>query len=339
MLVFHGTGGDRALIETIFAEGLTPSSRPWAHDLTGIENHVFACTTPIGSRGGDPLSFAQRRAWGRHHAWLLVIDVPGTPTPLLHGAVPNDELERYWSIRAFADSAFSQLAGFEELVETARARAVSTRDLLAYRLKSTADDLCDSEPDPHTLVQFEAAYMRASRADKARVAASYGLRIPDWFATDAHYPTCVGCMWNLCVVELEGPGGHRFSRGSWDRIDLATFAGYADIIVRWLDGRALPRTFAALQAGPLPKDRVPRTFWPDFITADLASRMRLPDTQLLLGHVGPEHIVGAIDLGTAHQLSTLVRPVDGETLPGKLMYLARQLAARRATASRPIMMD
>jgi hypothetical protein len=99
MLLFHGTSGDEALIEKIFVEGLLPHPRTWAKDATGVESHVFACTTPFGTRGGDPIEFAQRGAWRRNEAWLVVVDVPADGD--VRGAVPNGELEQWWKVKAF----------------------------------------------------------------------------------------------------------------------------------------------------------------------------------------------------------------------------------------------
>ncbi|HEY4239992.1 MAG TPA: hypothetical protein VGM88_09265 [Kofleriaceae bacterium] len=64
MLLFHGTSGDRALVDKIRAEGLVPhGGRTWAKEFTGEVAHVFVCTSPIGTRGGD-LGTAQRLAPG-----------------------------------------------------------------------------------------------------------------------------------------------------------------------------------------------------------------------------------------------------------------------------------
>lgn len=332
MRLYHGTGGERSVVESIFDKGLMPAPRPWAHEATGVESHVFACTTPIGTRGGDPIQFAQRRAWGKDaRAWLIVIDVPDS---LVHGAVPNDELERYWKARAFAASAFASTGELRVLVAAMRETRRSARELVRYRVVRTLEGLCDGEPDAHTLVQFEAAFMRASKKHKARVAASYGLRVPDWFLEDSHYPSCIGCMHQLFDVDLIVPdaGDARFERGAWDRLDTTTFGVFADILERWLAAAGDPpvRSLEDLQrAYPPPREVVPRVLWKDFVTADLATRMRAPDTQLLLGHVSPERIAGAIDLGTRDRLSNLVRPTGGETLLRKLEHLARGLDGGR----------
>lgn len=76
--------------------------------------------------------------------------------------------------------------------------------------------------------------------------------------------------------------------------------------------------------------------WPDFVTRDLDARMREPDTQLLIDHVAPSRIVGAIELGTRSRLSNLVRPRHGEVLVDKINYLARQLVEQRKHSDRPV---
>ena len=331
MRLFHGTGGGRSIVESIFEQGLLPTPRPWAQHATGIETHVFACTTPIGTRGGDPIQFAQRSAWGVDaRAWLIVIDVPDA---LVHGAVPNDELERYWKARSFAASVFEKPTRFRALIAAARSSQRPIRDLLRYRVDRVEDGLSDEPLEGHTLVQFEAAFARASLKHKKRVAASYGLRLPDWFLEDSHYLTCAACIGQLFDVVVAAPdaGEHvRFHRGSWDRLDLTTFGVFAELVERWIAAAGDPPIDSIEElerAYPRGRDLVPRVLWKDFVTADLATRMRAPDTQLLLGHVPPAQIAGAIDLGTRDRLSSIVRPGGGETLLRKLEHLARGLAA------------
>jgi len=340
VIAFHGTGGDRALLASIFADGLLPSPRPWAHQATGVESHVFACTTPVGTRGGDPIQFAQRGAWGSRGAWLLVLDLPRDVA--IHGAVPNDELERYWKARAFAESAFHHHGrDLHALIAAMRRARRPARDLLRYRVVRVVDGVT---PDADTLVQFEQAFIRAAAKHKRRVAASYGLTLPEDYLEDSHYPFCMGCMHQLFDVDIVAPEapGVAFSRGAWDRLDLTTFGMFADVIDRWLAAHDDPEVSSLEQLQrryPPPRDIVPRILWRDFATADLADRSRAPDTQLMLGHVPPEHIAGAIELGTRDRLSGLVRPGSGETLPRKLDYLARQVADRRRVTGRPVVLD
>ena len=326
MLVFHGTGADDALIETLFDDGFEPRPRPWAHDVTGIEKHVFASTTQIGTRGGDPIAFAQRGAWKHYRAYVFVFDIAETD---VHGAVPNDELERWWKVRSFASVELDH-----RLFALARERKQPIRELLRYRVKRTADGLCET-PDAHTLVQFEAAYDRARLSEKARIARSYGLAIPEWFAEDGHYTTCMGCMHNLFEVDIEVPDipGLAFHRGSWDRLDLTNLGQLLDATDRWLAHAGDPqvRTFEELQKRPAPpKETVPRVMWRDFVTADLAERMREPDAQVLLDHVPPSKIVGAIDVGTRDRLSSLVRPSRGDASREPPSHHARARRTSRA---------
>ncbi len=340
MILFHGTGGDRALLASVFAQGLLPSPRPWAHQATGVESHVFACTTPIGTRGGDPIQFAQRGAWGARSAWLLVLDVPADVA--IRGAVPNDELERYWKARAFGASAFHHHGrDLRELIAVMRRTRKPARDLLRYRVVRAEDGL---STDADTLVQFEQAFIRAGAKHKRRVAASYGLTLPEEYLEDPHYPFCMGCMGQLYDVDIVVPEapGIAFSRGAWDRLDLTTFGMFADVIDRWLAAHGDPQvgSLEQLQARhPPPRDLVPRILWRDFATADLAERSRAPDTQLMLDQVPPSAIAGAIELGTRDRLSNLVRPGPGETLQRTLDYLARQIVERHRAAGRPVVLE
>ena len=154
----------------------------------------------------------------------------------------------------------------------------------------------------------------------------------------------MGCTFQIYDVDIVVPHapGIAFSRGTWDRLDLATFGMFADVLDRWFAAAGDPevRSLEQLQAGyPPSRELVPRILWRDFATADLAERSRAPDTQLLLGHVAPEHIAGAIELGTRDRLSTLVRPGSGETLQRKLEYLARQVVERRRETGRPVVLE
>lgn len=340
MIVFHGTGGDRALLASVFAQGLLPSPRPWAHEATGVESHVFACTTPIGTRGGDPIQFAQAGACPTRSAWLLVLDLPADA--VIHGAIPNGELLQYWKARVFSSSAFHHHGrDLRELHAAMRRTGRPARDLLRYRVVRAEAGLT---ADANTLVQFEQAFIRAAAKHKRRVAASYGLTLPEEYLEDSHSPFCMGCTHQLYEVDIVAPEAPSiaFSRGSWDRLDLTTFGRFADVIDRWLAAHGDPHvsSLEQLQARhPPPHDIVPRILWRDFATADLAERSRAPDTQLMLDHVPPQAIAGAIELGTRDRLSGLVRPGPGETLQRKLDYLARQVVERRRATGRPVVLE
>lgn len=357
MLLFHGTGGPRSMIEKIFAEGLRPhGGRDWAHAMTAVPEHVFACTTPVGSRDGDPIRFAQRGAWKKNLAWLIVLDIP-RDSKLVVGAIGNGELARYWSLRSFATSAVENTFGATRAVlSAARDSKRDLRDMIAHEVTRVADGLVEGTPDAATLVQFERAYLRANWDDKDRVARSYGLTIPRYFAEDPHYAACAGCMHNLFEVYFTVPDVTwwgkpvRFHRGSFDRLEIETFCVYMETLGRWLDAydtehidRVVRKRdgvpWRELQkALPPPADLVPRTFWPDLATRDLDERLTQPDMQVLMHAVSPEYIVGAIELGSTNQLSTLVRPRDGELLPNKLLHLAHEMRERRETSTVPILL-
>ena len=353
MLLFHGTGGSRELVEKIFDEGLEPrGGRHWAHTLTDIDGHVFACTTPIGSRGGDPIAYARGKTWGDRSAWLVVVDLPVAAFDLVVGAIPNGELERFWLTDAFFTATLgASVSNTRAVIAAAHERRVSARELLGLKVISVAEGLCETAPDPDTLVQFERAYHRAVPDHKARVAASYGIRIPAEFADDGHYPYCMGCMHNLFVVELVATElDLRFSRGAWTRLDRETMGSLLDGLGRWFatyEPTAIAKAItggtisldAFQRALPPPRDKVPRTFWPDFAIADLDKRMREPDTQLMLKRVDPALIVGAIHLGNCDRWSKLVRPSGGQTLAANLWYLAGELRTKRERVGRPLIVE
>lgn len=359
MLLFHGTSGPRALVDKILDEGLLPhGGRAWADQLTGVAAHVFACTSPIGTRDGDPIRWAQRAAWKDRRAWLVVVDLPDSARPLVVGAIRNEDLTRYWGMQAFATFAMEQgFAGSRAVIARARERTCAVRELLTLEVTSTAEGLVEGVPDAATLVQFEAAYLRANPGQRARVAASYGVTVPAWFADDPHYGSCLACMHNLFVVELVARDvvldGRpvRFHRGSWARLDRETLGTHLDALGRWLascDPVALERFIAtrekielsALQrAFPPPADDVPRTFLPELASGDLDARMRLPDTQLLLARIPPEYLAGALDLGTRDRLSKLVRPTRGQTLLDNLRHLVHELRATRERTGRAVICE
>lgn len=356
MLLFHGTSGPRSMIDKIFEEGLRPhGGREWAHTMTKVDAHVFACTTPVGSRDGDPIRFAQRGAWKKNAAWMIVLDIPRA-SPLVVGVVGNGELARYWSLRAFAASAVESTFGQTRAVlALARESKRHLRDMITQEVRSVADGLVEGTPDAATLVQFERAYLRANGDDKERVARSYGLSIPRDFADDPHCASCAGCMHNLFEVEFVAHDvvwrakPARFHRGSFERLEIETFVAHAEALGRWLDSYDTERIdrfvrdregvpWRELQrALPPPAELVPRTFWPDMATLDREARIAEPDMQVMLHGVPPDFIVGAFELGSSDQLSSLVRPRDGELLPNKLMHIAHELRALRKRSPRPVL--
>jgi hypothetical protein len=368
MLLFHGTGGDRATIEGILRDGLTPhGGRAWAHQGTGVEEHVFACTSPVGSKNGDPIAYARGGAHRDGDAWLIVLDLPDAARGLVIGAVPNGELERYWQTTAFAGAVIeAQLVDAIAVIERARERGVACRELLAPRVVRVLDGLVDGTPDAATLLGFEAAYLRAAFADKRRVAEGYGLRLPDWYVDDGHYATCAACTHQIFDVVFAAAGvatrAHHeanraldtndvlFHRGTFQRIDAATMGALLDALGRWLDAhppaqvkqvlRRARVTLAELQAAlPPPRDQVPRTMWPDFLTADLAARCEEPDTQLLLTAAPPDTIAGAIHLGDRHRFAASVRPASGQTLAANLWARVAELRARRRATGHAVVLD
>jgi hypothetical protein len=277
-------------------------------------------------------------------AWLIVIDLPKAWEAKIHGAIANDELERYWQARAVARAVFEVPERLRRLIATMRRSRRAARELVQYRVRTVVDGLCAGEPDAHTLVQFEQSWIRASARNKRRVAASYGLHVPAWFMDDSHYQSCLGCMHQLFAVDVVAPAAGddvRFARSGFDRFDLATFGTYVDALDRWLAAYGDPEVASLDQlqaAHPPPRDRVPRVLWDELVTADLADRIREPDTQVLLGHVPAAQIAGAIHLGTRDRLAPLVRPGGGETLVRKLAYLARTVADRRRESGRAVVL-
>lgn len=361
MLLFHGTGGERALVEQILEQGLLPhGGRAWAEKLTAIPEHVFLCTTPIGTRDGDPIRWAQGRAWKQRRAWLIVVDLPDARfDELVVGAIRNEDLTRFWTTQELVNTiGCDRITDVRRVHAHARQQGVAVHELVRLVVIQVADGLTMGRPpDAETLVQFEAAYYRASADRKETVARSYGLAIPEAFARDPHYPYCLGCGHQLFEVRFEIPDLRDerdrpllFHRGAFTRLDRQTFGFHVDAVGRWLDAcdpAALARTLARephlrldrlAERFPPPAD-TPRTFSPDLLRGDLGPRAREPDTQLMLRQVPPELVVGAIDLGTRDRLSRVVRPNRGETLLDKLRFATSQLRARRERQGRAAILE
>lgn len=361
MLLFHGTGGDRSLVEQILEQGLLPhGGRAWAEKLTSLPEHVFLCTTPIGTRDGDPIRWAQGRAWKERRAWLIVAELPDARfDELVVGAIRNEDLTRFWTTQELVNNIFfDRIADVRRVHAHARQQGVAVHELVQLVVNHVAEGLTMGRPpDAETLVQFEAAYYRASADRKAAVARSYGLAIPEAFARDPHYRDCLGCGHHLFDVRFEIPDvcdardrPLAFHRGAFTRLDRQTFGFHVDAVGQWLDAcdpQALVRAFAQeprirldvlAERFPPPAD-IPRTFSPDLLRGDLGSRAREPDTQLLLRQVPPELVVGAIDLGTRDRLSRVVRPNRGETLLDKLRFASSQLRTLRERQGRAAILE
>jgi hypothetical protein len=84
---------------------------------------------------------------------------------------------------------------------------------------------------------------------------------------------------------------------------------------------------------PPPRDRVPRTFWPDFATGFDAALLREPDVQVLTGPIPPRFIVGAIRVTDGHRIRRELRPERGRTLEANLWSWIHEL---RRARRRPI---
>lgn len=105
MLLFHGTF--EPFLESIFAYGLLPPnsndrSSGWTKALSGLGQDacVFASTSPVASRGGNPMAFAMgyRGPLPERAGYIVVIDLPPEDQYLVRAVIPNVEL------RSFIDS-------------------------------------------------------------------------------------------------------------------------------------------------------------------------------------------------------------------------------------------
>jgi hypothetical protein len=106
MLLFHGT--TEQALEGILKRGLVPrqshaTEHDWVWELSGRSqgSAVFLSTAPVAGRGGDPVSFAM--GWPVKHTqgsagYIVVVDLPMSDLNLVHGVVPNIELNSFISV-------------------------------------------------------------------------------------------------------------------------------------------------------------------------------------------------------------------------------------------------
>jgi len=101
MLFFHGTRGDRSLIEAIRRDGLRALRHEWTHSQLGHEASTFLANAPVAGAGGDPVAFAMgygRWKGPRSHGdgWIIVVDLPRERWGVIRAVVPNLELAQYF---------------------------------------------------------------------------------------------------------------------------------------------------------------------------------------------------------------------------------------------------
>ncbi|MFT3768185.1 MAG: hypothetical protein QM820_22265 [Minicystis sp.] len=108
MLLFHGTRGDRRLVDSITREGLRGFERGWTHERFGGDAFTFLANTPVSGHGGDPVAFAMGfRLWKGPRTpgdgWIIVVDLPHEAQGLIRAVVPNRALEDYFAARTLQD--------------------------------------------------------------------------------------------------------------------------------------------------------------------------------------------------------------------------------------------
>ena len=108
MLLFHGTRGDRRLVDAITREGLRGFGRGWTHERFGGDAFTFLANTPVSGHGGDPVAFAMGfRLWKGPRTpgdgWIIVVDLPHQAQGVIRAVVPNRALEDYFAARTLQD--------------------------------------------------------------------------------------------------------------------------------------------------------------------------------------------------------------------------------------------
>lgn len=366
MLLFHGTSADDATLESIFTHGLQATRHHWAGEVTPTDEHVFLSTRPVAGKGGDPVSFA--RGWpsrGRRElappGYIFVVDVPESARSHVVAAVRNQELERFWRMRAFVATLVSpiyirgarvdgtHLEMLHELLGQRSARAL--RQGMRVMLLDSTRLSCDTAPTVARLCGFRVDYGAADTpARKRAVERRYGIRVPDSFRDDGHNPFCGLCIGALFSwgYGFEGQPHYAFP-GHLDGRDLDSreMGGYLELLERWLAAQPRRRLAAALRRPgqwhellsrlPPPRDSVPRTLWPDFATgAHSAALLTEPDVQVLCKPVPPGWLRGAIRVTDGGRIRAELRPdrAAGTTLEGNLWRMVHGL--RRARGARAL---
>lgn len=359
MILFHGTPADDTKLASILRDGLRGIDRGWVGCLVGHARPSFLSTSPVAGRGGDPVSFALGWPWPvslvhRPPGYIFVIDLPKPEHGRILTALRNRDLED-WFVARDAKAWMSSNDHFWALHEIARRVAPdfeTARALLVPRFHTIDKALAAPDLTIERWRGFVFEYT-AARTDKdlARVERKYRIT-----CSDPSLRHCELCTANLVdyVYEVRGFPDLRL-HGRYGSLDVCAekpgLATLLRVVAAYTDGLA-PAELARLRAAsakwgndfwerlerwarPDPA-RLPRVYRPGFGAAPASEDLRHSDTQVLVDGVGPELILGAIQISENGRLLPGIRPNRrrGETLAAKLWSLAHALADEHRGAPR-----
>ena len=123
MLLFHGTVGD---IDSIFENGLisqaeekslpeSPDQWHWSSHITRCPKGVFFSSSPLGSKGGDPISFAAGWPYQRHTTkagHIVVVDLPKDRSEYIQAVFPSSDVHFYYEMIEWRSKFLDQGAGW-----------------------------------------------------------------------------------------------------------------------------------------------------------------------------------------------------------------------------------
>ncbi|MGZ3419534.1 MAG: hypothetical protein ACXVEE_16790 [Polyangiales bacterium] len=275
MLLFHGTRGDRTIVESIADQGLRAAGRAWTHALLGREDCAFLSNAPVAGHGGDPVAFAMGfGGWLPRRAsvdgWIVVVDLPKDAHGLVRAVIPNLQLARYferdrhfalletnaWFLDADSPKARIGPPVVEVLAELGRrdAKAPALRPIL---LSKYAD--LHAETFSFAAWRRYAAALRVARTldDVVRAGRRYGFT---WDHPEVpHCELCVAGMATWAYeVEASPPlacaDGRRLALPLHGRDPVGDgLEALARTVARWFEGvpePVLAARFEALRAAP-----------------------------------------------------------------------------------------
>jgi hypothetical protein len=359
MLLFHGTRGDRALVESIAAEGLRAVGRAWTHAVLGREECAFLSNAPVAGHGGDPVAFAMgfpgwpRRA--QYDGWIVVVDLPNVARNLVRAVIPNLDLERYFE----RDRHFAWLAaetsildrgewssGGPPVVEVLHELGARGETKVALRpmLRSKDNDL---HSDDFSFARWRryADALRNARTldDVVRAGRRCGFT---WDHPEVpHCELCVAAMatWSHAIdTPLECAGGRPVALPVFTT-DFASdgLESLVRTVTRWFEGTSMQHRFDALRSArrvrseldyerllrilEIDEARLPPAWRRDFGRTFTDDDLRAADVQLVCDAIPNDYVIGALRIATGGRLRTWARPERGETLLEKLWSAAREL--------------
>jgi hypothetical protein len=390
-LLFHGTLGG-ATVRKIFREGLRPSGggsskEHWAHRLTGAprEELTFLSTSPVAGKGGDPVAFAlgfpgPRVANPRGEpGYIVVVDLPPEALGGVRAVVPNGDLDAYIEACWLRDDlgTHDRFRTVLQMAQSLSARGVpfdagSLGRELDLRLKRAEEGLfVRGEASVERWLRFFEEYSRLidlrwgdfdtteeHEAERLKVLARHGIRLPAWMEEDSHSKQCTLCAGGLVQMAIGVRGEEvelSVSPASPVGRKLATEGGLADLLrliglhfelrgpgaiaafLRAREGKGAASLHAFLREAEAEGPRLPPIWRADFGRRVSMRDLIRPDCQVMLTDgVAPTHVLGAIALTDGKRLLPRFGRGRGRrgSLPAQLWRLAHELRDGRDEGAR-----